>query len=448
MKVLIIDSDIATRTFITDFLVSRSHEVNIANNASEGLQIVKNCQPDLVFLANELPEAKGSNLLQIFHTSLVGASLIVIATEMPLDQAVLAMKNGADYVMQKPLDVNLLTEILTRLEDRFLAASLAMFHGMSDFNNENIIGKSPLIIKLHRLIELLARNISTPVLIYGESGSGKQLVAKAIHKKSGVSGPLVEINCASLSENLLESELFGHERGAFTDAKEVKKGLFEIAQNGTIFFDELAEMPISIQAKLLKVLDSGCSRRVGGVTDQHSNARFMAATNKDLALMVKKGLFREDLYYRVNVLPVIVPPLRARGEDIIILAEYFMRNIGASMGKRRVSITPLAVDMLTKYIWPGNVRELKNVIERSLILSEKDYLQIEHFPPEINKISREEKTGGGIINFNKTLRQVEEEYIVDVLNKTNNNHSRTANILGISRSTLLARLKKIHLPTD
>jgi Nif-specific regulatory protein len=287
----------------------------------------------------------------------------------------------------------------------------------------------------------LARNTGTPVLILGESGSGKEMVAKSIHMLSAVVGQMVEVNCASLSENLLESELFGHEKGAFTDAREMKKGLFEIADGGTIFFDELAEMPLSIQAKLLKVLDAKKFRRVGGVTDIHSNARFMGATNRDILTMVKKGLFREDLFYRISVFPISVPPLRVRGQDVLLLAGYFAANIGERMGKGNAMISPEAMSYLQSYSWPGNVRELKNVIERALILSNNGEIHTEHLSEEIRPNS---PSAAGIPGFSelRPLSAMKEDYIDYVLKMTANNHSRAALILGISRSTLLAGLKK------
>jgi two-component system response regulator AtoC len=267
------------------------------------------------------------------------------------------------------------------------------------------------------------------------------VVAKSIHLLSGVIGQMVEVNCASLSENLLESELFGHEKGAFTDAKETKKGLFEIADGGTIFFDELAEMPLSIQAKLLKVLDSKKFRRVGGVADIQSSARFMAATNRDIVSMVKKGLFREDLFYRISVLPIHVPPLRERGKDITILAGYFADRISESMGKGKPLFSPDTLGFLQKYNWPGNVRELKNVIERALILSNNAEIHPVQLPAEIIRNSSEIVDFTGF-NELRPLSKIKDDYIDHVLKITGNNHSRSAAILGISRSTLLAGLRK------
>ena len=275
--------------------------------------------PDMVFLDQRLPDCNGEDLLKDLTSPEIGASVVMMTAYVELDKVVSAMSKGAEYYFPKPLDLKHIAVIIEKLEEKIrLTEEIEYFKRMNELrdNDCTILGNSPQIIKVQRLTSLLARNANTPVLILGESGSGKELVAKSIHMLSGVKGQLVEVNCASLSENLLESELFGHEKGAFTDAKDAKKGLFEIAGDGTIFFDELGEMPLSIQAKLLKVLDAQKFRRVGGVADLQSSARFMAATNRDLMSMVKKRLFREDLYYRISVFPIHVPPLRERGRIV------------------------------------------------------------------------------------------------------------------------------------
>ncbi|ABQ26871.1 sigma-54-dependent transcriptional regulator [Geotalea uraniireducens] len=443
MRALVIDDENSIRLALTHFLSGRGYEVFQAGTGAEGLAVAQSALPDIVFLDQRLPDMEGEALLHPLTAPEIGASVIMMTAYVELDRAVQAMKNGAAYYFPKPLDLDQVADILASMEERLKlqheAEHFRQLNGPPD--DEPIIGESPQIIKIQRLISLLAKNSSTPVLILGESGSGKELVARSIHYRSGFSGPLVEINCASLSENLLESELFGHEKGAFTDARETKRGLFEIAGAGTIFFDELAEMPLSIQAKLLKVLDAGRFRRVGGLVDIRSNARFMAATNRDIAAMVKRGAFREDLYYRINVLPITVPPLRERGRDVVVLADYFARRIGNNMGKGKIGISPLAMGYLLDYNWPGNVRELKNIIERALILTTDREVLPGHLPFEI----RQNKAAPSVSAGNERLRplcEVEDEYIAHVLQVTGNNHSRTAATLGISRSTLLAKLKK------
>jgi DNA-binding NtrC family response regulator len=447
MRALVIDDEPGIRLALSHFLTGRGYDVFQAATGAEGLAVAQSVLPDIVFLDQRLPDMEGEDLLHPLTAPEVGSSVVMMTAYVELDKAVQAMKNGAAYYFPKPLELEQVAVILERLEER-----LKVTHEVEHFRKlngaecgeEGIIGESPHIMKTQRLISLLAQNSATPVLILGESGSGKELVAKSIHSQSGATGPLVEINCASLSENLLESELFGHERGAFTDARETKVGLFEVAASGSIFFDELAEMPLSIQAKLLKVLDSRTFRRVGGVTDIKSSARFMAATNRDVAAMVGKGLFREDLYYRINVLPITVPPLRERGRDVVILADYFLRRIGVSMGKGNVGISPEAMGYLLSYTWPGNVRELKNIIERALILAPATEILPGHLPLEIRQNKSLPAVSAGTARL-RPLYEVEDEYITQILQITGNNHSRTAAILGISRSTLLAKLKKMQM---
>ena len=444
MKALVIDDELSIRLALTHFLRGRGYDVREAETGEGALSAAKTFLPDIVFLDRRLPDCNGEDLLKPLTSPEIGALVVMMTGHVVLDNAVSAMKNGAEYYFPKPLDLNHVAVVLEKLEDKIkLSSENEYFRRVSEMRGADsiILGDSSQIIKVHRLTTLLARNISTPVLILGESGSGKEVVAKSIHLLSGVKGQMVEVNCASLSEHLLESELFGHEKGSFTDAKETKKGLFEIADGGTIFFDELAEMPLPIQAKLLKVLDSKKFRRVGGIADIQSSARFMAATNRDLAAMVKKGLFREDLFYRVSVFPIRVPPLRERGKDITILAGFFADQISESMGKGKPRFSPETLVFLQNYDWPGNVRELKNVIERALILSNNDDIHPDHLPAEIRHDPLETVFSHDC-NELRPLSKVKDDYIDHVLKITGNNHSRSAAILGISRSTLLAGLRK------
>ena len=443
MKALIVDDEPGVRLPLAHFLRQRGYELLEAESSGDALAKAREWLPDLVFLDYCLPDLEGETLLPYLVAPEIGACVIMMTGFVELDKAVRAMKSGAEYFFPKPLDLQQVALILERQEEQFrMKSELSYYRQVVGEHGEGdtIVGESPQMVRLQRLISLLAMNSSTPVVIFGESGSGKELVARAIHRQSGVKGPLVEINCASLSEALLESELFGHEQGAFTDAKRMKIGLFELAENGTIFFDELAEMPLAIQAKLLKVLDTRMFRRVGGVADITSNARFIGATNRDISAMVKQGAFREDLYYRIHVMPVTVPPLRERGNDIVILADYFVRSIGSDMGKGRMRISPAALRCLRTSAWPGNVRELRNVIERALILAEGHEILPEHLPLEIR--GDQPPVLPVADREIRPLWQVEEAYIEHALHVTGNNHSRTAALLGISRSTLLARLKR------
>lgn len=444
MKALVIDDEPVIRLTLTHFLQGQGYETMEAATAGDGLALAQASLPDIVFLDQKLPDRDGETILQSLVAPEVGTSVVMMTAYAELDKAVQAVKKGAEYYLSKPVDLDNVAVIIKQLTEKLkLKREIEHYGKMSELpvNGDTLAGESVCIIKVQRLISLLAQNRSTPVLILGESGSGKGLVARTIHALGGHKGPLVEINCASLSENLLESELFGHEKGAFTDAREGKKGLFEIADEGAIFFDELAEMPLSVQAKLLKVLDSKTFRRLGGVNDIKSNARIMAATNNDIAGLVKKGLFRDDLYYRINVLPITVPPLRERGKDIIILATQFATKLGENMGKGHTRISVDAMRHLQKYAWPGNVRELRNVIERALILNQGDEIRQEHLPVEIREAGTISFSPPGSLEL-RPLSKVTDDYMLQVLQVTGHNHSRTAAILGISRSTLLAWLKK------
>jgi two-component system response regulator AtoC len=444
VKALVVDSEPSVRLTLLNFLNKRGYEVQEAETVGNALTVAKIFLPNIVILDPSIPDCAGTDLLKTLSSPEIGALVVIMAANVELNKAVSAMENGADCYFPKPLDLNHVAVVLGKLEEKIrLSEENEYFRRVSGKRgfDDVILGDSPQIIKVKRLATLLAHNISTPVLILGESGSGKEVVAKSIHLLSGVSGQMVEVNCASLSETLLESELFGHEKGAFTDAKGTKKGLFEIADGGTIFFDELAEMPLPIQAKLLKVLDSKKFRRVGGVSDIRSTARFMAATNRDLISMVKKGNFREDLYYRIAVLPIHVPTLREREKDITILASYFADRIGEGMGKSKPTFSPETLAYLQAYSWPGNVRELKNVIERALILCTANEINPDHLPAEIRRNPLETAVSPGFRELH-SLDKVKNDYIDYVLKVTANNHSRAAAILGISRSTLLTGLKK------
>ncbi len=445
MKALIIDDEAGIRLALAHFLRQRGYQIIEAATGSDGINAARLELPDIVFLDQRLPDMDGDTLLPLLIAPEIGACVIMMTAYVELDQAIRIMKSGAEYYFPKPFDLAHLSLLLEGVEEQQrLRKEVVHFRRLYEESpgTTRIIGFSPHINRVHRLIALLARNMATPVLILGESGCGKELVARAIHQQSGVSGPLIEINSAALSESLLESELFGHEKGAFTDASRSKTGLFELADNGTIFFDELAEMPLAIQAKLLKVLDTGQFRKVGGVTDLKSNARFIGATNKDLAGLVNAGLFREDLYYRINVIPITLPPLRERGGDIIVLAEHFMRQFHEQLGKSISSVSRDFFEALVKYRWPGNVRELKNVIERAIILAEGGIIGVEHLPLELRNFCSMEPAAIMPSQL-QNLQQVEDEHIRAALRFTGGNHTRTAAILGISRSTLLAKLKKL-----
>jgi transcriptional regulator with PAS, ATPase and Fis domain len=311
-----------------------------------------------------------------------------------------------------------------------------------------VVGVSLEVHKLHHLIDLMAENTDTTALLLGESGTGKELVAREIHRRSSRRDrPFLDINCAVLSDTLLESQMFGHEKGAFTDARELKRGLLEVADGGTILLDEIGDMPPAVQPKLLRMLESRTFRRVGGTSDIPVNLRVIAATNRDLDKAVSQGRFRDDLYYRLNVFPIALPPLRNRREDVPVLAAHFLSHFNTMLRKNIAGFTTQGMQLMTSYDWPGNVRELKNVIERALVLSKGGLIGPDLLPREIAgsapdmPLSSETVTGSA-----RTLSEVEREHILKVLREEGNNRSNAARVLGISRSTLLDKLKRYGIP--
>jgi DNA-binding NtrC family response regulator len=387
----------------------------------------------------------GENLIEIMVSPEIGGSVVVMTAHADVDRAVRCMRKGADYFFQKPLDLDHVTVILDKLEEKTrLHQEATRYRKLCELDGveEVIVGQSAAMEQVRGLLDLLAENPFTPVLITGESGTGKELVARSIHRAGAAKEPFVQIHCPSLNQNLLESELFGHERGAFTDARQQKKGLLELAGSGTVFLDELTEMPLPVQAKLLRVLDTGTFRRVGGLKELNCSARIMAATNRDIEARAAAGTFREDLYYRLKVFPVRIPPLRERREDILSLAQYFVADLAKRMCREPVRLSPEALGALHRYDWPGNVRELRNVIERSLILCRGDVIAPRHLPAEIRSSAPPDAQSQSSPCDLRSLREVTVDHVVSVVEQTGNNHSQAARILGISRSTLLAHLKR------
>lgn len=446
MRALIIDDEPGIRMALTHFLKSRGYETFDAESGASGMALARQSLPDLVFLDYRLPDVDGEALLAELVAPEIGACVLMMTGYAELDQAVRAIKSGAEYFFSKPIDLERLALILDSVENRLeLLREGNRYRYLNEqaSDSSGLIGSCPQMLAVKKLISLLARNPSTPVLVLGESGTGKELVTRSIHKQSGVIGQLVELNSASLSESLLEAELFGYEKGAFTDAGKTKPGLFEVAANGTIFFDELTEMSLAIQAKLLKVLDTKFFRRIGGVLDLVSSARFIGATNRNIAGLVASGLFREDLFYRINVIPISLPPLRERGNDVIMLAEHFIRQLGIEMGKRPSACAAGFMEAIKEHSWPGNIRELRNVIERALLLADGQELTEKHLPYELIS-GRAVAIPDNRPACGRRLRDVEDEHILNTIKFTDGNLTNAARILGISRSTLHLRLKEIQ----
>ena len=310
-----------------------------------------------------------------------------------------------------------------------------------------LLGESPAVEQVLKQIRMVAR-AETPVLVVGETGTGKELVADLVHRLSSrAQGPLVKVNCSAFSEQILESELFGHEKGAFTDAKEARAGLFEMSDGGTLFLDEISEMKPGLQAKLLRVTEGHPFRRVGGQRDVRSDVRLVAATNRDLAALIETGQFRKDLYFRLNAFQITAPPLRDRGRDIVLLSRFFLERSATTLRRGLLQLSPAAEELLLSYPWPGNVRELRNVIERAAILCESGTVGVEHLPSQLQASSYVQRLAAKGAGSIPSLAEVERRYIDHVLELVGGNLSEAARALGIARNTLKARLRMPDEPS-
>jgi two-component system response regulator AtoC len=453
-NILIVDDDEGMSRTLSDILKKMSYEVTSVQTGKDALYPLQERDFDLVLLDIRLPDLNGLDVLKKIRDIDSDPFVIVMTAYADVQTAVAAMKAGAYDYINKPFEIDeLKLTIKKALETKELKGEVLRLRSKhkDEEKNGEIYGVSPQMDVVRELISLVSQTPRTPVLIQGESGTGKELVANDIHYQSRrQQKPLIKINCSAIPEALLESELFGYEKGAFTDAKESKAGLIELAQYGTVFLDEISEMKASLQPKLLRFLETYALRRVGGKRNIKVDVRIIASTNKDLAQLVEKGEFRKDLYYRIKVMVIELPPLRDRKEDIPTLTEYFIKKLGREMGKEIKGVTTQTLNLLVSYPWPGNVRELKNVIERATILVRGDLITPEDLPLEL----RNDKMGGSITPsrdkwFDKdgflTLANVERNYILKVLQEKKGNKSETARLLGISRSTLREKLNRYRI---
>jgi len=454
--ILIIDDEKTIRWSLAEALVASGYETVDADTAATGIARFRATCPDLVLLDMKLPDGSGLDVLKAVRAEDATVPVIMMTAYAEVEAAVEAMKQGAYDFIPKPYSVEKLrVSIANAMENERLKTEIAYLRSSSPGGglSRNFIGRSPAMQEIFEKIRKIGQSKATTILITGESGSGKELVARAIHAASHEEPrPFMEINCASVPETLLESELFGYEKGAFTDAKARKAGLVELAEGGTLFLDEIGEMGVTLQSRLLRVLENKTFRRVGGVKDLTVNTRIVSATNRDLTQAIKDKQFREDLYYRLKVIPLQIPPLRERRDDIPLLVAHFVERFNRELGKQVSMPGPDVLDLLVRYDWPGNVRELKNVIERAMLLDAQDALLVAHLPVEIR--------GGAPIDapatvypssasvaslfFPMTLRDVERIQIERTLEETKGNKSRAAAILGISRQTLREKLKTFH----
>jgi DNA-binding NtrC family response regulator len=446
LKILIVDDEEPARQGLTALLARWGYEVDEAGDGQEALAKAAAGLPSVVLSDLVMPKMDGLELLRALKTDVPFASVILLTGQGSIDTAVTAMKEGAYDYLTKPVDVARLRLLIPKAAERgealrevaLLRRKLSQVWGMG-----RLVGTSPGMQEVYRLIEVAAPT-TAPVLISGESGTGKELVARTLHDLSPrAKGPFVAVNCAAIPETLLESEIFGHEKGAFTGALERRPGCFELAHEGTIFLDEIAEMNPGTQAKFLRILQDGTVRRLGGRTEIKVDVRVLAATNKDPVKAIQEGSFREDLYYRLNVVSLNLPPLRERRDDIPALVQAFIEEFNARYDKRIRSMDESVLTGLTAQAWPGNVRELRNTIERAIIVCEGDTILPRHVPPSPSLRATDPGDGPDSVSFRlgTSLEDAEKTLILRTLAANGNNKTRAADVLGISLKTLHNKLK-------
>lgn len=449
--ILIIDDEESIRRTLSDVLRDEGYSVVTASSGKEGLELLMDAQPELVLLDIAMPGMDGIETLGRIKDARPDLPVIMISGHGTIETAVKTTKMGAYDFIEKPISLE--------------RVSLAVRHGLEEqrLREENeslrrrmekryeIVGESPVIKSLKQQIALAGPSNGW-VLIHGESGVGKELVARAIHRASRrSSGPFIEVNCAAIPQDLIESELFGHEKGAFTGAASQKRGKFELADGGTIFLDEIGDMSLATQAKVLRVLEGQEFQRVGGTKTLRVDVRVIAASNKDLATEIKKGAFREDLYYRLNVIPIEVPPLRERLEDIPILVRHFLSEFASEYGQKPKTIEDNAIELFLRYPWPGNVRELRNIIERLIIMTPAQVIRRSDLPLPLSAASArpEPVLAEAAPRIPETLREAraafEKDFILRKLKEHNGNVSKTAEAIGMERSNLHRKMRALGI---
>ncbi len=435
--VLIVDDEEGIRKSLGDILEDEGYEVIKASDAEEAIKLLDAYSPDLVFLDIWLPDRDGIEVLEEIKSKVPELPVVMISGHGTIEQAVKATKLGAYDFLEKPLSLDRVLLTTQRALERGTLEK--EFHALkADLSKRwQLVGNSEAIKRLKKEIEMVALS-SSRILITGESGVGKELVARLIHEKSPrAKGPFIEMNCAAIPQELIESELFGHEKGSFTGAYERKKGKFELADGGTLFLDEVGDMSLPTQAKVLRVIETQEFQRVGGSKNIKVDVRIIAATNKDIKKYVQEGKFREDLYFRLNVIPIHVPPLRERKEDIPVLVEFFLDTLSKELGRPKKKITQKALEMLQQYDWPGNVRELRNIIERLVIMTPSDVIT----DKDIIFYEISKKDYFSIKTLKEAKEAFERDYILRKLQENNFNITKTAEMLEIERSNLHRKIK-------
>jgi two-component system, NtrC family, response regulator AtoC len=454
-SILVLDDEYLIRWTLHKNLEKAGYRVLVAETGEQALQRVREEAPDIFLIDLKLPDMDGFTVLERASRIDQGIVPIMITASEDVDQVVKAMRLGAFDYITKPFDFNkVLLSIEKALEASQLKREVKYLReeqkGRLGFST--IVGVSPEIRKVIEMTEKVALSESATVLIQGESGTGKELVAHAIHSRSRRQQmPFVAVNCAGFAENLLENELCGHEKGAFTDAKEIKKGLLEVADGGSLFLDEIGDMNPGMQAKLLRLIEQKTFRRMGGIKDISVDVRIITATNKDLRRLMDEGKFREDLFYRINIVALRIPPLRERRDDILPLAKYFVQKYNEDFHKGVDKISSEVEGFLVGYGWPGNVRELRNVVERAMILGDGNTLLMEHLPLDILRettLQRGEVKGLKIPPEGVSMERIEEALVRQSLEMTGGNQTRAAKLLDISRDSLRYRMQKFGIESS
>ena len=449
--ILVVDDEEIIRENLSRILAEEEYRVSTAACGEEGLAEMRKTEFDLVLLDMNLPDMNGLEVLERARETDPELLVIVITGYASVESAVNALKLGAYDYIKKPFKADAI-KLISRLaleaqklkkQVGFLKKRLALPAKL------DVVAESPKMREIMNQVTEVARHEGATVMITGESGTGKEVVAQAIHRISPRREmPMMVVNCAALPESLLESELFGHEKGAFTDAARQKKGLFELAEGGTVFLDEIGEMPFPLQAKLLGVLERKQFRRIGGTREINTNVRILAATNIDPRKAIRDRKFREDLYYRLNVFPIHIPPLRERPEDVIALSRLFLLRFTRQFHREFQDLSPAAMERLREYQWPGNVRELRNVFERICIMHNARVLDLAHLPPEFDAVSRPEcavEIPDGTFDIASVVEEVTCRLIEKAMERAEGNTAKAARLLGIPRGTLRYKIRKYNL---
>ncbi|MBM4120609.1 MAG: sigma-54-dependent Fis family transcriptional regulator [Nitrospira sp.] len=443
--ILVVDDDAVARKLLADALEKDGYEVEIAGGGAEAIALGRTRQFDVVLTDIKMGTVDGLAVLREFRQRSPETAIVLLTAFGSMDGAIEAIKQGAYDYLAKPFKKKEIKLVVKRsLEHSRLVRENTRFREVLRGRDEwaHLIGSSPAMLEVYKLVARVSSGKST-VLLEGESGTGKELVARAIHANSlRKNCPFVPVNCAALMEPLLESELFGHEKGAFTGAVTAKRGLFETADQGTLFLDEIGDISPALQVKLLRVIQEQEVRHVGGTAPIKVDVRIVAATNRDLARMVKDGQFREDLFYRLNVVRIVLPPLRERREDIPMLAHHFLHKVSTDSNQPVRGFVPETIALLERYHWPGNVRELENLIERTVSLAPGPLIMVDDLPEAVRKVAaRSEANGDALLS----LDEVEKRHLSRVLKETGGNKVRAAKILGIDRRTLYRMAKRFEI---